>query len=93
MKNLHDNNQGYKEKEDKKRIHKNFEVGYEIMVLLKKNKFLVGTYSMLKIKKFGCCRILKKNDNGNAFEDEWFEDMDILLLFNILYIFEYYEYN
>lgn len=37
--NLHNSNQGYKYKAYKKKIYKNFEVGYEITIHLKKNRF------------------------------------------------------
>lgn len=60
------------------------------MVHLKKNKFLVGTYSELK-KKFGPCRILKKHNTGNIFEVELSEDMGISLMLNITDTVEYHE--
>ena len=91
--NQHDSNQRYKDIEDKRRRHKNFEVLDEVMVYLKKNRFPIGTYIKMKMKKFGPLRILKKNDRSEYFEVEFPEDMDISLVFNISYIFEYYETN
>lgn len=38
------------------------------MIHLKKNKFPIGSYNKLKLKKFGLCKILRKFDSGNAFE-------------------------
>lgn len=43
------------------------------------------------MKKFGPCEILKRFDIGNAYEVEFPEDMDISPIFNIAYIFEYFE--
>ena len=47
----------YKQQEDQKIRHKYFEVGDQVMIHLKKNRFLVGTYKKLKIKKFEPCKL------------------------------------
>ena len=61
------------------------------MVHLKKDIFLIGTYSKLKMKKFGPCKILKKFDSGNAYEVELPDDMDISPIFNIIDLYKYHE--
>ena len=99
MKSLHEevrhkleqNNQKYKDNVDRSRRHKIFEVGNEVMVRLKKGRFSIGTYNKLKIKKFGPCKILRRFDNGNVYEVELLDDIDISPIFNLVYLCEYYE--
>ena len=54
------------------------------MIFLKKGIFLVGTYSKLRMKKF---------DNGNAYEVELPDDMDISPIFNFANLYEFHESN
>ena len=61
------------------------------MVHLKKGRFPARTYSKLKMKKFGPCKILKKFDSGNAYEVELYDDMDISSIFNIADFYKYHE--
>lgn len=70
-------NSKYKEQENEKRRHNEFEVGDEVMLYMRKERFLVGTYNKLKMKKFGPCRVLRKFDSGNAFEVELLETLSI----------------
>ena len=79
---LEQSNQKYKENADKSRRHHYFEVGDEVMVHLKKGGFLVGTYNKLKMKKF---------DDGNAYEVELPDDMDISPIFNSIDLYKYHE--
>lgn len=88
---LEQNNKKYKNSVDKSRRHKIFDVGDEVMVHFRKGRFLVGTDGKLNINKFGPCKVLKKFDNGNAYEVELPNDMDILPIFNILDLYEYHE--
>ena len=53
------------------------------MVHLLKGRFSIGTYSKLRMKKFGPCKILKKFDSGNAYKVEFLDDMDISPIFNV----------
>ena len=88
---MEQSNHKYKENTDKSRRHHDFEVGDEVMVHLKKGRFPIGTYSKLKMKKFGPCMILKKFDSGNAYEVELLDDMDISPRFNIVDLYKYHE--
>ena len=88
---LEQSNLKYKENVDKSRRHHFFEVGDEVMVHLKKGRFFVGTYSKLKMKNFGPCKILEKFDNGNAYEVELPNDMDISPIYNVADFYEFHE--
>ena len=61
------------------------------MVNLKKGRFLVGTYSKMKMKKFGPFKILKKFDSGNAYKVELLDGMDISPIFNVSDLYKYHK--
>ena len=48
-------------------------------------------HTMIKMKKFGPCKILRKFDNGNAYEFELPNDMDISPIFNVANLYVYHE--
>ena len=88
---LDQSNHNYKENADKRRRHHDFEVRDKVMVHLKKGRFPVGTYSKLKMRNFGPCKILRKFENGIAYKVELPDDMDISPIFNVADLHEYYE--
>ena len=67
------------------------EVGKEVMVHLKRGIFPFGTYSKLKMKKFGSYKILKKFDSGNSYEVELLDDINISPIFNVADLYKYHE--
>ena len=60
---LEQSNHKYKDNVDRRRRHHDYIVGDEVMIHFKKGRFCIGTYSKLKMKFFGPCKILKKFDH------------------------------
>ena len=67
-----------------------FEVGDQVLSNLIKERFLRGTYSKLKLKKIGPCKILRKFGE-NAYEIKLPEDVGISPIFNIADMYPYRE--
>ena len=61
------------------------------MVHLRKERFLVGTYNKLKMKKFSPCEILKKHDSGDVYEVELPNGIHISNILNIAKLTEYHD--
>jgi hypothetical protein len=87
---LQQSNSKYKRREDMQRRMKVFEEGELVMAHLQKEIFPNGTYSKLKYKKIGPCKILRKISE-NAYKLELPEELDISLIFNVAYLYEFHK--
>ena len=77
-------NAQYKSKANVIRRYEKFQVGDKVMVHLRKEHFIVGTYNKLKMKKSRSCKIVKRQDSENAYDVELPVELNISPLFNIL---------
>jgi hypothetical protein len=80
----------YKHRADQHRRNLEFEVGYQVLAHLRKERFPRGTYNKLKLKKIGSCKILRRFGE-NAYEIKLPKDVGISPIFNITDLYLYTE--
>jgi hypothetical protein len=80
--------QEYKHKVDQHHRELQFEVGYQVLEHIGKERFPRGTYNKLKMKNIAPCKILRKF-SANSYEIELPDDVGISPIFNISDMYPY----
>ena len=83
-------NTSYKAAADKKRREKVFKEGDMIVIYLRKEKILAGSYNILKPKKYGPFKIVKKI-NDNTYIVDLSSNMAMSKTFNVVDIYDYHQ--
>jgi hypothetical protein len=86
---LAESNARYKAAADQHRRQKVFSVGDQVMVHLRRERFPVGTYNKLKMKKVGPCAVLRRI-NDNAYVVDLPPDLNISSTFNVKDLVDYH---
>jgi hypothetical protein len=60
----------------------NFEVGYQVLAHLRKERFPINEYNKLKLKNIGPCKLMRKF-LANTYEIELPHDIVISPIFNV----------
>ena len=85
---LQDSSQKYKQRADSRRREVQFNVGDEVLVHLRKERFPKREYNKLKYKKIGPCKIIRKF-SANAYELQLPPGIGISPIFNVADLFPY----
>jgi hypothetical protein len=85
---LQKSNQEYKRRADQHQRQLQFEVGDIVLAHLRRERLPRGTYTKLKMKKIGPCRLLKKFGE-NAYEIELLDGIGISPIFNVENLYPY----
>ena len=85
---LQSSSQKYKWRADQHKRELQFQVGDQVPVHLRKERFPRGTYNKLMMKNIGLCNLIRKFGT-NAYEIELPDGVGISPIFNVAYLYNY----